>query len=126
MNFDTSKATDLAHKASLPALRARVNDALPASRRERLAPMLFAGGLLAIGAALLKAKPRIGHVPEPRQFGDLPRRSKARRAALTSRDHVAAFAPTNVTDSLGRSLMIGGAALLLTRLLDEAAGRDGK
>ncbi|WP_226623479.1 hypothetical protein [Alloyangia pacifica] len=123
MSFDPAKA---AHKATLPALRDRIGDALPASRRERLAPMLFAGGLLAVGAVLLKTKPRIGHVPEPRQFGNLPRRSKARRAALATRDQVSTFAPTNVTDSLGRSLMIGGAALLLTRLLDEAAGRDGK
>ncbi|MBE9638238.1 hypothetical protein IQ782_15400 [Salipiger pacificus] len=114
------------HKATLPALRDRLGDALPASRRDRLAPIVFAGGLLAIGALLIKAKPRIGHVPQPKQFGDLPRRSRARRAALTTRDHVAPFAPTNVTDSLGRSLMLGGAALLLTRLLDEAAGRDGK
>lgn len=123
MTFDPHKAV---HKATLPALRNRIGDALPASRRERLAPVVFAGGLLAIGAMLIKAKPRIGHVPTPKQFGDLPRRSRARRAAQTTRDHIEPFAPTNVTDSIGRSLMLGGAALLLTRLLDEAAGRDGK
>ena len=37
-----------------------------------------------------------------------------------------AFAPSNVTDSLGRSLLLGGAALLVARVLDEAAGRNGK
>jgi predicted phage tail protein len=39
---------------------------------------------------------------------------------------VQAFAPTNVTDSLGRSLILGGVALLLARVLDEVAGRDGQ
>ncbi|WP_353474459.1 hypothetical protein PVT71_21150 [Salipiger sp. H15] len=123
MNFDPHKAI---HKATLPALRERLGDALPATRRERLAPIVFAGGLLAIGAVLLKAKPRIGHVPAAKQFGDLPRRSRARRMAQTTRDHIEPFAPVNVTDAIGRSLMLGGVALLLTRLLDEAAGRDGK
>ncbi len=94
-------------------------------RKERLAPFAYAGGMLAAGAALLLAKPRLGHVPEPRRMGDLPRKRRWRRAAQTGRDNVQAFAPSNVTDSIGRSLIIGGAALMLTRLLDEASGRDG-
>jgi len=39
---------------------------------------------------------------------------------------VQTFAPSNVTDSIGRSLMLGGVALLLARALDEIAGRDGQ
>ncbi|EPX79523.1 hypothetical protein [Salipiger mucosus] len=99
---------------------------LPAQRRERLMPIFFAAGLLTVGTVLLKTKPRIGHVPRPKQFGDLPRRSRLRRAAQASRDTVEPFAPSNVTDQIGRSMLIGGAALLITRMLDEAAGRDGK
>ena len=87
----------------------------------RITPLLYAGGMLAVGAALLIAKPRFGEVPEPRQASDLPSASRWRRAARTSRDTVQPFAPSNVTDSLGRSLLLGGAALVLTRLLDEAS-----
>ncbi len=89
-------------------------------------PVLYAGGMLAIGAILLVAKPRIGKVPAPNFRGDLPRRSRWRRAAQLGRDNVGVFAPDNVTDSIGRSLLLGGAALLLSRVLDEAVGRDGQ
>ncbi|CAN0589303.1 unnamed protein product [Ectocarpus sp. 12 AP-2014] len=94
---------------------------LPATRAEKLAPYTYAGGMLALGAALLFAKPRIGKVPEARHAGDTPRRGSLRRAAQIGRDGAHAFAPSNVTDSIGRSLMIGGAALILTRLLDQAS-----
>ncbi|APZ53471.1 hypothetical protein [Salipiger abyssi] len=99
---------------------------LPATRRARFAPFVYAGGLLAIGTALLVSKPRIGKVPEPRQMGNAPRRSRLRRAAQHGRDGAQAFAPSNVTDSVGRSLILGGVALLAARALDELSGRDGK
>jgi hypothetical protein len=38
---------------------------------------------------------------------------------------VEAFAPSNITDSLGRSLILGGAALLIARVLDEVGSRRG-
>lgn len=116
----------LPDRPNLPALSEIRDRALPAGRRERLAPLFFAGGLLTLGAILLKTKPRLAQVPAPKQFGTLPRRSRLRRGAMTARDHIEPFAPTNVTDQIGRSLLLGGAALLLTRLLDEAAGRDGQ
>ncbi|WP_373355887.1 hypothetical protein [Pseudoroseicyclus sp. CXY001] len=94
------------------------------SREERLVPLAYAGGMLAIGAALLLARPGIGEVPEASPLGHAPRRGRLRRAAHWARDGLQSFAPTNVTDSLGRSLVIGGAALLLTRLLDEVAGPE--
>lgn len=111
---------------TLPALTEIKNEVLPADRRARLAPIFFAGALIGLGATLIKTKPRFGNVPNPSQFGDMPRRKGWRRAAQKSRDGVATFAPANVTDSLGRSLLLGGAALLVARLLDEAAGRNGK
>lgn len=100
-----------------------IRDRLPVSRKERLAPYVYAGGMLAVGAALLVAKPGIGKVPNPKHGGHGPRRG-VRKAAQVGRDNVQTFAPSNVTDSIGRSLMIGGAALFLTRLLDEMSGRD--
>ena len=108
-------------RANLPYVRSRTRPVDSA----RLLPLAYAGGLLAIGAALLIAKPRIGHVPPPVQMGSAPRSSRWRRAAQKGRDGIQAFAPVNVTDSLGRSLILGGAALLLARLLDELSGRDG-
>ncbi|SNR46822.1 hypothetical protein [Puniceibacterium sediminis] len=107
---------------SLPVL---VDHYLPAARRERLSPLLYAGGMLALGAALLIAKPRIGHVPRATLAEGPPTRSHSRRAVQGSRDIIAPFAPSNVTDSIGRSLMIGGVALALTRVLDEMAHRRG-
>ena len=104
----------------------RLSEPLPEGRNDRIAPFAYAGGMLALGAALLIANPKIGQVPEARQAGDAPRRSRMRRAAQIGRDGAQSFAPSNVTDSIGRSLMIGGAALLVTRLLDEASGRDGQ
>ncbi|MAC78745.1 MAG: hypothetical protein CML66_11860 [Rhodobacteraceae bacterium] len=100
-----------------------IRDRLPVSREERLAPFVYGGGMLAVGAALLVAKPKVGQVPNPRHGGDGPRRG-VRRVAQVGRDSLHSFAPSNVTDSIGRSLMIGGVALVLTRLLDEMSGRD--
>ncbi|MCA0964219.1 hypothetical protein [Salipiger bermudensis] len=109
-------------RTNLPSLS---HKALPASR-DRLMPVAYAGGLLAVGAVLLIAKPRFGQVPPPNRMGDGPRRSRLRRIAQRGRDGIQTFAPTNVTDSLGRSLILGGIALLLARVLDEVAGRDGQ
>lgn len=118
-----TKAVDL---PSSIARRARdYLPALPARRRERLLPFLYAGGMLVLGAVLLAAKPRLGQVPAPDRMGDAPRRSRLRRAAQVGRDNVGVFAPSNLTDSIGRSLLLGGTALLVARALDEMTGRDG-
>ncbi|MBV7410924.1 hypothetical protein [Maritimibacter sp. DP1N21-5] len=90
----------------------------------RLAPLFYGSGMLAVGAWLLVSKPRFGEVPAPRQSDDdgVSGTSRVSRVAKVGRDGVEAFAPTNVTDSIGRSLLLGGAALILTRLLDEVSG----
>ncbi|TNF22160.1 MAG: hypothetical protein EP318_04720 [Rhodobacteraceae bacterium] len=106
------------------ALPEKVKSRLPATAGKRLTPVLYAFGMVAIGAALLVTKPRIGQVPESRLSGDTPARSRLGRAAQRTRDATGTFAPTNVTDSIGRSLLIGGVALILTRVLDEALGSD--
>ena len=90
-------------------------------KNEKVAPVLYSAGMLAIGSLLLAGKPRLGEVPKAAHGGDRKRRSRWRRAAQKSRDAADSFAPSNLSDSMGRSLLIGGAALLLTRLLDEAA-----
>ncbi|WP_417720448.1 hypothetical protein [Salipiger sp.] len=107
--------------ANLPSLSRPDSVPETITRRDRLMPVLFAGGLLAAGAVLLKIKPHFGEVPRASRFGDMAGQGRFRRAASATRDQVEAFAPTNVTDQIGRSLMLGGAALLLTRVLDEVA-----
>ncbi|NDV02492.1 hypothetical protein [Pseudoroseicyclus tamaricis] len=108
----------------------KITRALPSRRlpapaeRDRWLPAAYAGGMLAFGAALLVAKPSVGHVPDARPFGAHPRKGRLRRAAGWARDSTHALAPSNVTDSIGRALVIGGLALLITRFLDELAGRD--
>ncbi|QQA42452.1 hypothetical protein [Pelagovum pacificum] len=92
--------------------------------RDRLMPVLVAGGLLAAGALLLRVDPGSAQVPSPARYGDAPRGSRFRRAAQASRDTIAPLAPSNLTDSIGRSLVIGGAALILTRFFDELVGRS--
>ena len=116
-------STYLPDRNTLPAIAKK---ALPASRKARLAPVGYALGLFAVGTALLIAKPKFGQVPSPIQNGDAPRIGRWRRAAQHGRDGVQAFAPSNVTDSVGRSLILGGVALLAARALDEMSGRTGK
>ena len=111
MPFFKSRARELAEEVDA--------DLIPASPADRLAPLGYAGGMLALGALLVTAKPRIGHVPDPRQAGTAPGAGPLRKAARAGRDSVSVFAPTNVTDSIGRSLLLGGTALLVARLLDE-------
>ena len=80
----------LPDRHSLPEL---VQHYLPASRRERLTPFVYAGGMVAIGLTLLLAKPRIGNVPRSDLSGDRPAMGRRRRAARKSRDVVGPFAP---------------------------------
>ncbi|MCA0205094.1 MAG: hypothetical protein LCH92_12175 [Proteobacteria bacterium] len=89
--------------------------------RNRPTPGAYGMGMLALGAILLLAKPRIGEVPDPRLSEE--QGPGLRRLAAGARDGVSVFAPGNVTDSIGRSLMLGGGALLLARALDALARR---
>ncbi|MGZ9811060.1 hypothetical protein ACXN5S_11400 [Pseudoroseicyclus sp. H15] len=98
-------------------------DELWPSNRDRLVPVVYAGGMVALGAAMLAAEPWVGEVPEAKLSGDDKPKGLLRKSARMGRDGAQALAPTNVTDSIGRSLLIGGIALLLTRILDEIVGR---
>ncbi|MBY6050026.1 hypothetical protein [Vannielia litorea] len=100
-------------------------DLLPSEEAQsRLVPVAVACGLVAGGALLWRAKPRALEIPDPVPLGAKPSKSLFRRMARRSRDGVHKIAPGNISVSLGRSLVIAGGALLLTRLLDELAGED--
>ena len=93
----------------------------PASMPEadRLLPIAIGAGLLAAGALLWRAKPRALDFPEPAPLKDSSSASLYQRAVRKSRDSVKVIAPDNLGVSLGRSMVIAGAALVVTRLLDE-------
>ena len=78
-------------------------------------------GLLLVGAGLLlrRWKPRALTLPDP---ADRPRHSRGVRGAATdARDGLATVLPDNLTGSIGRSLIIMGAGLVLVRALDAVA-----
>lgn len=93
---------------------------LPSS--ERLKPLAVGAGLLAAGVLLWRYPPTALNIPDPLPLNETPHRSFWRRAARRSRDGVAKVAPANIGVSLGRSLVIAGTALMITRVLDELAG----
>jgi len=92
--------------------------------QDRLMPVAVGVGLLAAGALLWKAKPGALQIPDPTPLDGAPKGNLVRRAARRSRDGLRHVAPSNIAVSLGRSLVIAGGALLITRLLDELAGDD--
>lgn len=102
-----------------------LKEALPiVRRRDRLKPFIFGGSLIAIGSMLLRVKPSVGQVPDPKPYGTSGRNRLRRRMAHRVRDGAASFAPTNVTDQIGKSLVLGGTSLLVARVLDEYLGPE--
>ncbi|MDQ2095796.1 hypothetical protein [Rhodalgimonas zhirmunskyi] len=90
--------------------------------RDRWMPLAVAGGLALAGVALYRAKPEVLALPEPEVL-DEDEQNHLSRAARRTRDGVARFAPSNIAESLGRSMVIAGVALALTRVLDEVAAK---
>lgn len=77
-------------------------------------------GLALLGAGLMvrRWRPRALTLPDRKEDENREDRGVA-RAARKSRDGIAAILPSNMTGSIGRSLMIMGAGLILVRALDE-------
>ncbi|MGR3452687.1 hypothetical protein [Pseudooceanicola sp.] len=87
--------------------------------KDRILPVAIGVGLLAVGAVLWRMKPGALAIPAADPLHEDRGASRWRRAARRSRNGVAKVAPENLSDSLGRSLVFAGGALLVTRLLDE-------
>ncbi|SFE30044.1 hypothetical protein [Roseivivax sediminis] len=89
---------------------------------------LIAGAAL-IGAGLLlrRTEPSVLRLPEParkpQHFRDVRSGSDAVRA---TRDGIARFTPRNLTKTLGRSLVLMGAATIAVRMLDELTDDDAR
>ncbi|SEN42884.1 hypothetical protein [Palleronia pelagia] len=83
-----------------------------------LSPIIVGAALLGTGMLLRRWQPSALSLPE--RPDTLHRDSGARRAARKTRDGIARVLPSNLTGSLGRTLIIAGAGLVLVRLLDFA------
>ncbi len=98
-------------------------DLLPTQdTQNRLVPVAVAAGLVAAGALLWRARPHALDFPDPVPLDNNPKRSIFKRFARKGRDGLRRVAPDNLSVSLGRSMVIAGGALLVTRLLDELSG----
>ncbi len=87
------------------------------------APLIIGAALIGGGLLLRQWQPALLSLPE-RPVG--PRRDRgARRVARQARDGIARFLPGNLTGSIGRTLLIMGAGLILVRLFD-AVVEDGE
>ncbi|MCX8225792.1 MAG: hypothetical protein OTI35_06935 [Sulfitobacter sp.] len=82
----------------------------------RTSPLLAGIALLGAGLVLRQVKPAFLSLPEPdaRNHND----RGVRRAARKSRDGLAKVLPSNLTGSIGQSLIIMGFGLLTIRALD--------
>ncbi len=92
---------------------------LRAPMAQRLLPAAAALGLMAAGVLLWRWRPSLLDLPQPAPLKGGRPQGMFRRAARRSREGVSLVAPDNLSVSLGRSLVIAGAALLAVRVLDE-------
>lgn len=83
----------------------------------RSSPLLSGIALLIAGVFVRRLKPSFLELPEHDGSGSNDRGMS--RAARKSRDGVARVLPSNLTASIGRTLIIMGAGLILVRALDE-------
>ena len=82
-------------------------------------PLILGAALLGAGLVLRNWEPEALRLPDR---PDRPHRDRgARRVARKTRDGIARVLPGNMTGSVGRTLVIMGAGLVLVRLLDMAA-----
>ncbi len=88
-----------------------------------VAPLILGAALIGGGLLLRKWQPQALALPErPAR----PHRDRgARRMARLTRDGIARILPGNLTGSIGRTLLIMGAGLVLVRLFDLAV-EDGE
>lgn len=83
-----------------------------------LTPFAAAIGLAVAGAALMRWKPGALDLPEPNERPRLPDVRDGGDVIQQVREVAATVSPHNLTDTLGRSLLISGALLLIVQAVD--------
>ncbi len=88
-------------------------------------PLLAGAAMIGLGLLLRRTGPDLLRLPEPspRPVGFRDVRS-GRDAARATRDGIARVIPRNLTKTVGRSLMLMGAATIAVRMLDELVDDD--
>lgn len=81
-------------------------------------PLIIGAALLGAGLILRNWQPSALSLPEPPEIPHSD--SGLQKGARRTRDILARFLPGNMTGSIGRTLLIMGAGLVLIRLLDMA------
>ena len=87
-------------------------------------PFLIGIGLIGLGMAARRIEPDTLRLPEPADSPDFRNIRSGRDAARAARDGIAGFVPRNLTKSLGRTMILMGAALVAVRALDELVDED--
>ncbi len=82
------------------------------------APILAGLALLGLGLWIRRWQPSVLSLPD-RPAKDGHRDRGVAKAARKSRDGIASVLPRNMTGSIGRSLLVMGAGLIIVRALDE-------
>lgn len=94
----------------------------PMENSPRTSPLVAGIALLTAGLILRRVQPTFLSLPEP---DGLERNDRGiRRMARKSRDGLADILPSNLTGSIGRSLIIMGLGLLTIRALDAAVDEE--
>ncbi|PZX18241.1 hypothetical protein LX81_00870 [Palleronia aestuarii] len=88
----------------------------------RTSPLFTGAVLLGAGLLLRQWQPSALTLPERPEISIRDR--GMHRAARKARDGIAQILPSNLTASLGRTLIVAGLGLLLVRLLDMAVDDD--
>ena len=88
----------------------------------RTSPLVI--GALLIGGGVLLRRWEPSHLKLPGKPDRRHRDSGWERRARIARDGVAKVLPSNLTGSVGRSLIVMGAGLVLVRLLDMAVDEN--
>ncbi|SIS83693.1 hypothetical protein SAMN05421759_104183 [Roseivivax lentus] len=94
------------------------------SRKADHTPFLIGLGLIGLGLAARRVEPDALRLPEPAERPDLRNIRSGKDAARAARDGIAGFVPRNLTKSLGRTMILMGAALVAIRALDELVEDD--
>ncbi len=91
---------------------------MPEKTSPSTAPIMAGIALLGAGLLMRRWRPSVLNLPDRPEKSSHADRGIA-RAARKSRDGVATVLPRNMTGSIGRSLIIMGAGLIMVRAFDE-------
>ncbi|ETX29960.1 hypothetical protein [Roseivivax isoporae] len=94
------------------------------TRLDDYAPFLIGLAMVGVGLAARQVEPEALRLPKPGAKARLRDVRSGRDAARAARDGLAGLLPSNLTRSVGRTMILMGAALIAVRALDELVDDD--